>query len=48
MNDEESSRPSGLKDTAIAVQREWLFQSACEYELRDTAEFEHVFGKIRT
>ena len=48
MNDEESRRPSGLKDTAITVQREWLFQSACEYELLDTAEFRHVFGKIRT
>ena len=47
MNDEESSRPSGLKDSAIAVRKDWLFQSACEYELQDTAEYQHGFNKIR-
>jgi hypothetical protein len=31
MNDEEASRPPGIKQEATAVKREWLFQSACSY-----------------
>jgi hypothetical protein len=44
MNDEEASRPSGMKPSAIAVRKEWLFQTASCYELQDAAK--HLVGRI--
>lgn len=39
MNDNASSRPSDIPVNARAVRKEWLFQSACAYELIDMTDF---------
>lgn len=39
MDDEASVRPTGIPTDAVAVKKEWLFQSACAYSMLDMEEF---------